>query len=149
MLQNQHFKCQRQRLGYRWARVRNVLQDGLTTERKAITHHLVPVMAPQLLWHSLSPVILGHRPFFFFSLSALICSRWNCDSLVSTSNTKISFPRVTFSSTSFVYSVDGYYVSQGQVQVWMFVHFNLLYVGSLISHIKWCETGINKGWEQN
>lgn len=87
--------------------------------------------------------------FFFFSLSALICSRWNCDSLVSTSNTKISFPRVTFSSTSFVYSVDGYYVSQGQVQVWMFVHFNLLYVGSLISRIKWCETGINKGWEQN
>lgn len=29
MLQNQHFKCQWQRLEQRWARVRNVLQDGL------------------------------------------------------------------------------------------------------------------------
>lgn len=79
MLQNQHFKCQHQRLRQRWARVHGVLQGGLTVECKAITHHLVPVMAPQLLWHSLSPVILGHR--LFFSLSAVICSQRNCDSL--------------------------------------------------------------------
>lgn len=94
MLQNQHFKCQRQRLGHRWARVCYVLQDGLTMERKAITHHLVPVMAPQLLWHSLSPVILGQRLFlsFFHPLSALIYFQLSCEGLASTSRQRFLFP---------------------------------------------------------
>lgn len=54
----------------------------LTAERRAITRHLVPVMAPQLLWHSLSPVILGQTAsfsvFFFLSLSLWLSSTWLC-----------------------------------------------------------------------